>query len=419
MERIVGHILGLIAISIVIVVANLAYRFVISTFFAAGRSVIGKGKFKDNLSASFFGMDEFQMRLVDQQIENSDNLNLEVKQIEIKGKFPVFTEKNTVFIISILDTTEKDPLPVLSVLEEYREQETAAFQAIVPMGKMKPGYGFINWTKIGGILPGFLETAYKGKRKLSIFVRLVDIENPPSIRLGYHDRDERLLWVQGYSFEHNVTLSGYREKVKNRIKAHCIIIKLGVYAALSDNNFDEEEGVSIKKWMYQTLCSYSENQLEIKSLFNETFKAAYAEHREGLLSVSELCEQLNKIERDSYKYEAVELCYDIVAADKKIEPEEAAVVRKITESLNLDYKEIEKIKDKRLIGLDPSALGGASVRELLGINDRMTPREVNSHLRREFQKWNSRLNTLSEGEERDNAQKMLDLIAEVRNDRAA
>ena len=40
------------------------------------------------------------------------------------------------------------------------------------------------------------------------------------------------------------------------------------------------------------------------------------------------------------------------------------------------------------------------------------------HLRKEFKKWNDRLNTASEGEERDNAQKMLDLIADARENMA-
>ncbi len=60
-----------------------------------------------------------------------------------------------------------------------------------------------------------------------------------------------------------------------------------------------------------------------------------------------------------------------------------------------------------------------SLEDLLGITDDMTEGQVNSHLRKEFQKWNSRLNTLPEGEERENAQRMLDLIASVRNNRAA
>ncbi|MDD0854274.1 TerB family tellurite resistance protein [Halobacteriovorax sp. GB3] len=414
-------ILAWIGVIIAWFLIQLAWRFIVSGVSAAGRTVTGKGNFKDNLNASFFGMEDFQMRLVDQPFENGEKNNLKVKSIEVKGRFPITSPKNAALVISVLDTTEEESLPVLSVLEDYREPDTAAFQAVVPMGQMKPEFGFPSWTKVGGFLPEFLETAYKGNRKLSVFLRLVDLENPPTIRLGYHGNDQKgLLWIQGQEFQHNMIYAGYREEQENRIKAHCSIIKLGVFAALSDNEFNEEEGLSIKKWMYQTLCFYSDFQFEdMKALFNQTFKEAYSQHQNGQLSVSDICATLNEIDNDSYKYEAVELCYDVVAADKKIETEEASMIRKISETLKLDFKEIEKIKDKRLVGLDSNAIGGASVEELLGINESMTPDEINSHLRREFQKWNSRLNTLPEGEERENAQKMLDLIAEARNNRAA
>ena len=54
------------------------------------------------------------------------------------------------------------------------------------------------------------------------------------------------------------------------------------------------------------------------------------------------------------------------------------------------------------------------VESLLGIDPTWGNKKILAHLGKEFTKWNGRMNSLPEGEERDNAQKMLDRIAETR-----
>ena len=56
----------------------------------------------------------------------------------------------------------------------------------------------------------------------------------------------------------------------------------------------------------------------------------------------------------------------------------------------------------------------SSLENILGIDTTWTQEEIKKHLRKEFQKWNNRINTLPEGTERDRAQSMLDNIAEAR-----
>ena len=51
---------------------------------------------------------------------------------------------------------------------------------------------------------------------------------------------------------------------------------------------------------------------------------------------------------------------------------------------------------------------------MLQIDTDWTNEQIKKHLREEYSKWNNRINTLDEGQERDNAQQMLDLIAEAR-----
>ena len=51
---------------------------------------------------------------------------------------------------------------------------------------------------------------------------------------------------------------------------------------------------------------------------------------------------------------------------------------------------------------------------VLGINPDWNKEKIKTHLNKEFKKWNSRYQNLSEGKERENAQFMLDCIAEAR-----
>ena len=72
------------------------------------------------------------------------------------------------------------------------------------------------------------------------------------------------------------------------------------------------------------------------------------------------------------------------------------------------------MKDQRLIKLDPSSSSNSGLEEILDINPEWGNEQINKHILTQYGKWNGRLNSLSEGIERENAQKMLDLIAEAR-----
>ena len=114
------------------------------------------------------------------------------------------------------------------------------------------------------------------------------------------------------------------------------------------------------------------------------------------------------------KFNLVELCLDVMAADGEADKEELKQVGKIAEMVGVSYDEINKMKDKRLVKLNPNVASNASAEETLGINPSWSKEKINSHIITQYSKWNGRLNSLPEGTERENAQKMLDLIAEAR-----
>ena len=103
-----------------------------------------------------------------------------------------------------------------------------------------------------------------------------------------------------------------------------------------------------------------------------------------------------------------------MAADGKAEKQELKQIRNIAEMVGVSYEEISKMKDKRLVKLNPNVASNASAEETLGIDPSWDKEKINAHIISQYSKWNGRLNSLLEGTERENAQKMLDLIAELR-----
>ena len=262
---------------------------------------------------------------------------------------------------------------------------------------------------------GLLNPPKKGNRELTVVIRLIDLDGPPTIHAGFCDsEDEGMLAGRAVKFRHTFIENGYEEEAENRDIARALSIKIGMAVAMSDGSFHSTEGEMLKAWIKKAISPYSDAKRDhLKDIYNTAMKESYEEAQKGELSLSELTAKLNDIAEKSSRYETIELCFDIMAADGIADPRELKTIRKIADALELDFDEIEKLRDQKLIGLDTST-DQASVEDLLGIEKDWTEDRIKKHLRSEFQKWNDRLNTLPEGDNRNNAQRMLNLIADAR-----
>lgn len=408
-------IFGLIAI----VVGIAIFQFVVSagarTVGAAAKAAVGKGSFSDNMELAFQGMAPMTARLADAKIgENGEGQPY--KAIEVKGLFPVKSSKRVGFIISVMDKTDGELEPVLSAIEAFQEPGSVAYQHVTEVGNVSPDQGFVAWSQVGAVIPGLLTTPNSGRRKLTAILRLVDMDRMPSIEGGLHDQDDPgILWINMLDFEHTVEGKGYLEAAEHRDEARALSVCIGMAVAMADGSLDDAEGAVLKEWIVRMIAPFSgEKRDRLKGVYNEAMSDAYDFAKSGDLSLSVLTEKLNDIAEKSIRYETIELCFDVMAADGVADAEEMKVIRKVAEALELDFDEIEKIRDQKIIGLDTSVAQQSSVEDLLGIEADWETERIKRYLRMEFQKWNNRLNALEEGGERDNAQRMLDMIADAR-----
>ena len=353
-----------------------------------------------------------ELRFTDAQL-GEDNDGPPFKAIEAKGLIPLTKTRRVGFVTSVLDNTDDETVPVICALDTYQEPETTAFQDETEIGEVSLGGGFPEWVCISGIIPELLKPPYGGRRKFIAVVRLVDLDDKPKITLGCHEPDDpRILWMSTLVFEHTFAEKGYAEAAKHRDEARGLSVQIGMAVAMADGSLDDKEGEILKEWITKMISPFSDDKREeLKNLYNKSMTRAYESAKSGDLSFSDLTEKLNEIAEKSTKYETVELCFDVMAADGVLHAEEMRVIRKVAEALDLDLDEIEKMQDQKIIGIKSYE---GTLEEALGIEPDWGTERIKKHLTAVFQRWNNRLNTLPEGEERDNAQRMLDLISEAR-----
>ena len=354
-------------------------------------------------------LDSMQIRLFNKTIPGSEITRAEI--IEMQGRFPITERTKLGVVTSLYDITESTKrAPLFSFIDDMQEELTHAYQHKVEFGNMSVGYGVQDWANVALIIPDMLQPPYSGTRRLEAEVRLIDLDNPPIIVLGAVLEDGSILWSGTLRFEHTFSIKGYIESAENRQKAQALSIQIAMAVAMSDGELHESEGKVIRDWVVKAISSFEgEKKEKLKKIYNDAMKTAYANPQ----PIFELTKQLNDIDEEKAKYDAIELSYDVMAADGKMAPEEADILKKISESLDIDPDELEKIKGTKVI----SVLGASQLEDcdqVLGIGARWSKARIKKHLQSEFRKWNNRLSALPEGEQRHGAQKMLDCIAESR-----
>lgn len=407
-------ILGIVGLVIGVAVFRMAISAIFTTLGAAGKTLVGKGDFKGNMELGFKGMQSFDVQVIDSTFE-SENVSLPIKQIQCKGLFPVSKPVKASMVISVFDESGEELVPVLAAIENFQEQSSPAYQTISEIGLIMDNQGFTHWVNVGGIFPEILEAPYSGNRDIKIIVRLVDANNFPSIRHGFHSGNDGILWQKTLPIKMFFKEKGYIEAAADRDEAKALSIKIAMGVAMSDGSLGKEEAEVFKNWIVKSIEPFSGTRKdELKGIFNSVFKESFERSRSGTFNLDSYLARMNDVADKSVKYETIELCFDIMAADGVADAKELAAIKDIATSLGLNMDEISKMRDQRIVNLNSEAENASSLEELLGIESDWSTKEIKKHLRQEFQKWNNRLNALEEGEQRDNAQLMLDRISEAR-----
>lgn len=395
-----------------------AWIFIIAGWFIL-KAIIRHAKGGGASSTPLTIIGPLEARIVDARL-GEDGTGPKVKQIEVRGLLPVMKRTNVGFVTSVFDSSGEQFFPVISPIETLQEPNSTVYQQRSQIGFVSPQEGFRDWVDVGFVAHEVIQPPWSGKRQLTAVLRMIDLASVPDVSHGFLDAsDTGLLWQTTLKFSWTFPEKGYREAAEHRDEAMALAVKIGMAIAMADGSLETSEGTLLKGWVTRFISHYStERQSALKEACNRAIREAYTEAKEGTLALGPLTDRLNIVGDKTTKYEAIELCFDVMAADGIAHADEMQRIRSIADALQLDVDEINRMRDRKIIHLDTTALQHASVEEMLGIQASWDSAQVKKHLRLEFQKWNDRLNTLPEGNERANAQRMLDAISEARKKHA-
>ena len=406
-------LLGIVGIAVLWFVGNLLLRAVFRAGAAGVKSVATGKPLRDTLGGYFGPLEaELQRKNTEQ-----DGSGLDYYSVRVRGAFPISRSTNLAFVTSVYDITGEEPEAVFSMMDEFQEAETRCFNSTVEIGEASPNQAFDKWVEVGRILPAMLQAPYGGERKFRALLRLVADSQVSSITYShYNGPKEYLYWGKALSFTAEPLLPGYIDLLEEREATYKYVLQLGINVAMADGNLDDEEGRVLKEWVTKVLSSVNENHRdEMKSELNSVMKQTFASIKAGQHSKAEAIDHLNSLGDMSIKYDAIDLCYAVMAADGQADPAELELLNRLAEALELDANEVERIRDTTMLDLSKSGQLAVNSDEVLGIDPQWDKDETLKHLRQEFKKWNARLNSLPSGPEKDHAQIMLNAIADARN----
>ena len=204
-----------------------------------------------------------------------------------------------------------------------------------------------------------------------------------------------------------------KSKTTNINNPNLLLIEIGVAVAFIDGNLSEEEGTALKDWMTKTY-KYDGNSSGSKQLFNETFSDAIKAAKAGNLDIQDICRLLNKKGTKELNKEAFRFAYEIMGADGEIHKNEVKMIKLLEKNLQITADDVTRIRDKFLI--KTIIKKDFKIVNLLGLDISASSRTICRELTKEFSKWNALINQVKTKKERDNIQKLLELLGEAREE---
>jgi tellurite resistance protein len=387
--------------------------FFILLFFGGAiiRAVLNAGS---NAVRAVQGKEPLYSGPLEMKLEKEENEGEVFFRPMFRGEVPV--EKDQPLAISLVlkdvatEEGEEKKWPVISLLDQVQETNTICFEYRQDI-QARADTVWSEWINLAPVFPTMLQPPYSGQREIEVDIVFFTDDGESIFEGGYLSAEPDVLAVRRETFTWDFTDVGYLEESDNQKEGTELSIKIALAVAMADGSLDDSEGEVIQTWMKKNLEMMSDSKKEeMRPRLNTALREGYAEAESGELSLSPLCDRLLQIATTKNKFDTIELCMDVMAADGVAEESELRIIDSIASSIGLDQKEVERMKDERMVASNLGATESNSL-AILGLDDSMTKREKQKQLRQEFRKWNDRLNSIEAGEERDNAQRMLDRVA--------
>ena len=337
---------------------------------------------------------------LEKEVKNIDGKDITTIIVKGKGILPLEGSSNpeATFISTVWDITDGKKSPVLCFIPNLQIKGRYFLEKTIPVPYDKTIIK--EWTPVGYIFPEACVFPKSKNRHLEVHLSILN--NSYKVVQTYSST------IQFYNHQ-----KGYEEITEDKIKFFKIKIQTLMKIAMADEKLDNKEKDFLSKQIEEFLENYEdEEREELKKEMNELLKQSYMDVCFEKMDLSSLLSFFNQEATQADKYDLIQNCVNMMSIDGEINEKELMVIDEISDYLELDYKKVNELKDIHI--LKGSNLNSSSPESILGIKPSWSDTEIHSHLRKEFIKWNSRMQNCSDKKERDHIQYMLDLISKMR-----
>lgn len=387
---------------------------VTSTAKAAVTTIKDGGDFFDNVKTEFKGMGQLEVRATPTKVQVGDRL-VDAFDIEVRGLLGARYQAESYLVTSLFDTTDGKSSTVICALDFMQEGSTEAYQKIIDLGMLGLNQGFKRWIKAAVVFPETLTAPRSGNRSIEAYIRVIPKDELPNIEYGFHKEGTTIFAVATTVFRTLLESKGYVESAEQYDLAKELSVEIAVGVATIDGALNPKEAAVIQEWIRHHVKQFSGDRHEkLKERLNSAFKRAFELSSSGSLNLSALIHDLNELGLRQSNQLLLEFLVKIISADNEVTPDEMQVIKDIGLELGVDLDEIKAMADKAFLDMHVSAESEDSLEGVLGIDPNWSKEEVLSHLRKEFAKWNGRVQALQDETEKEKAQQMLNTIAAAR-----
>lgn len=332
--------------------------------------------------------------------------------VYMKGAPSLSYGRDLVLVLKLYD--KEEGLPIVSTFEASSELASRVYEKRLRVGYLESGQYWPDWFELCDFTDEEIVGARKGHRQLTARAFLWDMNQPPQFHLGFPESNTGIVDVAEVEISYNFINVGFKDGQQNRIKVQGWTVQLAIGLAMSDGSLDRKEGNKIKKWMKEMVQEADEtNKDKIKDALNKALETGSIKAKEGKTNINYLCTKINENASVSDKYDALELCLDVMSADGKADQEELQYIERISKNIGIDYTEITRLKERRLLDLELPSAEEADVDKALGIEASWSKDEKKKHVMSLYRKYNGRINSAKDEQQRKSSQTMLDLCAKA------
>jgi len=381
---------------------------------ASVKSLTEGGNILENLKEEFRDMGQFEAQVTKTKIKIGERL-VDAYEVRVRGLISAPRSSDLIFVTSLFDYTNKEFDFVISSLDFQQEKTTTIYQNVVEAGTIAPNQGYKNWVKVATIYPETLTGAMKGSRIIRVHVRAMPASELSKIEYGLHEKGTEIFAAAAKDENVYLPEKGYVEARRERQEAKELAVMIAVGIANYESEMSPSEGKVIQAWVKEQVESVSSaDKEEIKQKLNDAMKSSFADASLGNLDLGLLIKKMASLELPALNKSLIELLIKVAGADETITQTLMSKIREIGEALSVEYEEIKAMSEKAFLESTNIAHSEDSLEGVLGIDASWTNEEVLSHLRKEFAKWNGRIQALEDEEEKKKAQSMLEAIAAAR-----